>query len=182
MINAIGFVELNSIAKGMEVADHMLKTANIQLMFSTATCPGKYITLIYGDVGSVENSIRAGKDLGKEFIIDDLMIPNVDEQLFPAITGSTNIDKIGAIGVIESLAMASLIVAADTCVKSSGVQLVELRLGSGIGGKSYVVMTGDISEVNASMEAGVASIKETGNIVYYSIIPSPHKSFKSMML
>ncbi|KNZ42481.1 BMC domain-containing protein [Acetobacterium bakii] len=182
MINAIGFIELNSIAKGIEVADHMLKVANVQLMFSTATCPGKYITLIYGDVGSVENSIKAAKLLGGEFIIDDLMIPNVDEQIFPAITGSSNVEKIGAIGVIESLAMASLIVAADTCVKASGVQLVELRLGSGIGGKSYLVMTGDVSEVDASMEAGVAVIKESGNIVYYTVIPSPHKDFKSTLL
>lgn len=182
MINAIGFVELNSIAKGMEVADHMLKAANVQLMFSTATCPGKYITLVYGDVGSVENSIKAAKKLGKEFIIDDLMIPNIDDQLFPAMTGSANIDKIGAIGVIESLSMASLIVAADTCVKASGVQLVELRLGSGIGGKSYVIMTGDVSEVNASMEAGVEIIKDSGNIVYFTVIPSPHKNFKSTLL
>lgn len=182
MINAIGFVELNSIAKGMEVADHMLKTANVQLMLSTATCPGKYITLIYGDVGSVENSIKAGKAMGKEFVIDDLMIANVDEQIFLAMTGSTSIEKIGAIGVIESLAMASLIVAADNCTKASGVQLIELRLGSGIGGKSYVVMTGDVSEVNASMEAGIESIKESGNLVYYAVIPAPHKNFKSILL
>lgn len=182
MIHTIGFVELNSIAKGMEVADHMLKTANVELMFSTPTCPGKYITLIYGDVGSVENAIKAGKELGKEFILDDLVIANIDEQLFPAMTGASQIDKIGAIGVIESMSMGSLIVAADTCVKASGVKLVELRLGSGIGGKSYMVMTGDISEVKASMDAGVESIKESGNLVYYTVIPSPHKNFKSTLL
>ena len=182
MLNAIGFIELNSIAKGIEVADHMLKIANVKLMFSTATCPGKYITFIYGDVASVENSIKGAKLLGNEFIIDDLMIPNVDEQIFPAITGSSNIEKIGAIGVIESLSMASLIVAADTCVKTSGVQLVELRLGSGIGGKSYLIMTGDVSEVNASIEAGVEIIKESGNLVYYTVIPSPHEDFKKTLL
>jgi Carbon dioxide concentrating mechanism/carboxysome shell protein len=80
------------------------------------------------------------------------------------------------------MAMASLIVAADTCVKASGVQLVELRLGSGIGGKSYLVMTGDVSEVDASIESGVAVIKESGNIVYYTVIPSPHKDFKNTLL
>ena len=182
MIDTIGFIELNSIAKGIEVADQMLKIANVKLMFSTATCPGKYITLVYGDVGSVENAIRAAKLVGKEYVIDDLLIPNVDEQIFPAITGSGNIEKIGAIGVIESLAMASLIVAVDTCVKASGVQIVELRLGSGIGGKSYCVITGDVSEVNAAMEAGIAVIKESGNLVYYTVIPSPHENFKRTLL
>ena len=182
MMHAIGFIELNSIAKGIEVADHMLKTANVEIVFSTATCPGKYITLIYGDVGSIENSVRAARSLGKEFVIDDLIISNVDEQIFPAMTGTTKIDQIQAIGVIESLAMASLVVAADACVKASGVKLIEVRLGSGIGGKSYAIMTGDVADVNASIEAGVNTIRETGNIVYFTVIPSPHKNFKKMLL
>jgi Carbon dioxide concentrating mechanism/carboxysome shell protein len=74
MINTIGFIELNSIAKGIEVADHMLKVANVQLMFSTATCPGKYI-LIYATSAQWRIPIEAAKLLGGEFIIDDLMIP-----------------------------------------------------------------------------------------------------------
>lgn len=182
MINAIGFIELNSIAKGIEVADHMMKTANVKLSFSTPTCPGKYITLVYGDVGSVENSMQAAKVLGKEYVLDDLIIPNIDEQIFPAITNTSNIQKIKAIGVIESFAMASLITAADACVKASGVQLVELRLGSGIGGKSYLVITGDVSEVNASIETGVKIMEESGNMVYSTVIPSPHEDFKQTLM
>lgn len=182
MIKAIGLVEFNSIAKGIEVADHMLKTANVELIISTATCPGKYITLVHGDVAAVENSVSAASHLGKEFIVDDLVIPNVDEQIFPAITGATNVEKIQAIGVIESFAIASLIMAADASVKAAGVELVELRLGSGIGGKSYVIMTGDVSDVNASIEAGVNVIKESGNIVCYTVIPSPHADFKKTLI
>jgi microcompartment protein CcmL/EutN len=182
MISAIGLVELNSIAKGIEVADHMLKTANVELVISSATCPGKYITLVYGDVAAVENSVKAAKILGGEFIVDDLIIPNVDKQIFPAITGTTNIEKIQSIGVIESFAIASLIVAADTCVKAASVEITEIRLGSGIGGKSYVIMTGDVSDVKAAVEAGVNSISESGNIVNYTVIPSPHANFKKTLL
>lgn len=182
MIKAIGLVEFNSIAKGIEAADHMLKTANVELIISTATCPGKYITLVHGDVSAVENSVSAARHLGKEFIVDDLVIPNVDEQIFPAITGTANVEKIQSIGVIESFAIASLIVAADASVKAAGVELVELRLGSGIGGKSYVIMTGDVSDVNASIEAGVNVIKESGNIVCYTVIPSPHANFKKTLI
>ncbi|AOY78408.1 BMC domain-containing protein [Clostridium formicaceticum] len=182
MIRAIGMVEFNSIAKGIEVADHMLKAANVEVTISTPTCPGKYITLIHGNVTDVENSIRSAKDLGGEFLVDDLIIPNVDEQIFPAITGSTNIDTIKAIGVIESFAIASLILAADACVKASGVSLLEIRLGSGIGGKSYVIMTGDIAEVEASIEAGIHVIKESGNIVNHIVIASPHTDLKKILL
>ena len=38
----IGFLELNSIAKGVEAADRILKTAETTLLFAKAGCPGKY--------------------------------------------------------------------------------------------------------------------------------------------
>lgn len=182
MIRAIGLVEFYSIARGIEVADQMLKAANVELLLSSATCPGKYITLVHGDVAAVENSVNAAVRLGGEFLVDHLIIPNVDEQIFPAITGSTSVDNIRAVGVIESFAIASLIVAADACVKAASVDLLELRIGSGIGGKSYVVLTGDVSDVNASVKAGVEIIKDTGNIVCYTVIPSPHADFKKTLL
>ena len=181
-MRAIGLIELNSIARGIEVVDVMLKTANVEVMIATPTCPGKYITLIYGDISAVENSINAGKNIGKEFIVDDLIIPNVDEQLFPAVTCTTNVKEIKAIGVIESFAIASLIVAADSSVKAANVQLIEIRLGSGIGGKSYVIMTGEVGDIKVSIEAGVNSIKETGNIVNHAVIPSPHSKFRKLFM
>lgn len=182
MIRAIGMVEFNSIAKGIEVADHMLKAANVELVISTATCPGKYITLVHGDVAAVESSVKSAVTLGEEFVVADLIIPNVDEQIFPAITGTTNIETIRAIGVIESFSIASLIIAADVCVKAASIEIVEMRLGSGIGGKSYVIITGDVSDVNASIEAGVNPIKESGNIVTYTVISSPHSNFRKTLL
>lgn len=182
MIKAIGLVELNSIARGIEVADQMLKTANVEIIISSATCPGKYITLVHGDVAAVENSVNRAVRLGGEFLVDNLIIPNVDDQIFPAITGASSVEKIRAIGVIESFSIASIIVAADAGVKAAHVELLELRLGSGIGGKSYVIMTGDVSDVNASVDVAVNAIKDTGNIVTYTIIPSPHDHFKKTLI
>ena len=47
-MQSIGFLELNSIAKGIEVADIVLKTAAVNLVFSRAGCPGKYYLLFTG--------------------------------------------------------------------------------------------------------------------------------------
>jgi len=182
VIRAIGLVEFSSIARGIEVADQMLKAANVELLISTATCPGKYITLVHGEVAAVEDSVNTAIRLGGEFLLDDLIIPNVDEQIFPAITGVTCVDTIQAVGVIESFSIASLIIAADACVKAASVDLLEIRIGSGIGGKSYVTMTGDVSDVKVSVKAGVEIIKDTGNIVCHTVIPSPHPEFKKTLL
>ena len=41
-MQAIGFLELNSIAKGVEAADAILKTADTDLHFAKMGCPGKF--------------------------------------------------------------------------------------------------------------------------------------------
>ena len=43
MRSAIGIVETSSIAKGYEVADAVLKTADVQIVVNRTICPGKYI-------------------------------------------------------------------------------------------------------------------------------------------
>ena len=49
MIRAIGLVEFNSIAKGIEGADAMLKTGQVEVIVSRPVCPVIY-TLVWGDV------------------------------------------------------------------------------------------------------------------------------------
>ena len=38
----IGFLELNSISKGILAADEMIKAADIALIAARPSCPGKY--------------------------------------------------------------------------------------------------------------------------------------------
>ena len=126
--------------------------------------------------------VATGVRLGGEFVIEDLVIPHVEEQIFPAITGTTEIKTLEAVGVIESLSIASLIEAADASTKEASVQIIEIRLGSGIGGKSFVTLTGDVADVKASIRSGVEAIKDSGNLVYFTVIPSPHKDFGQLLL
>ena len=52
--SAIGIVETSSIAKGFEIADAVLKAANVRLVVNRTICPGKYMVLIGGDVDAVD--------------------------------------------------------------------------------------------------------------------------------
>ena len=64
MLETIGFLELNSIAKGVEAADLILKTAEVDLIFAKAGCPGKYYILFTGEVAAVKASLDAGVAIG----------------------------------------------------------------------------------------------------------------------
>ena len=85
MQRAIGMVEFTSIARGIYVADQMVKISEVEIVSSTTSCPGKYITIVTGDVAAVKASVAMGEDLAGEFFVDSIVIPNVSDSVFPAI-------------------------------------------------------------------------------------------------
>ncbi len=180
-IEAIGLVELNSIAAGVQTADEMIKVAPVLLIAAMTICPGKYISLVGGEVSAVESSVKRGKEVGDEWVVDTLFIPNVHPDVFPAITGTVSVGAIEAIGIIETFSVASAIVAGDGAAKVAKVRLTELRLAQGLAGKYFVVMTGHVSDVSAGVEAGVTLIRESGMLVKSVVIPRPHHDLKQKM-
>ncbi|HTY58847.1 MAG TPA: BMC domain-containing protein, partial [Bacteroidota bacterium] len=108
-MNAIGLVELSSIAAGYLVADAMLKVSDVSLLLSRSICSGKYIVMIGGDVASVRSSVDAGTLAGTGMVIDSFVIPNVHAGVFPAIAGTATVEMLGALGIVESFSVASLV-------------------------------------------------------------------------
>ena len=179
---SIGLIELNSIAIGIETGDVMLKAAFVKLLRAATICPGKYIVLVYGDVDAVRASVSSGRDCGGENVIDHLIIPNIHPSVIPAIAAATEIETVDAVGVVETFSAASSIVAADLAAKAADVQLIEVRLANGIGGKSFVVLTGEVAAVQASVAAGAAHPREQGLLVKSVVIPSPHQELREALL
>lgn len=174
MIRSLGLIELNSIAKGYDVADAMLKAANVDLVKAHSICPGKFIAMVSGDVGAVKASVEAGLEIGRESVVDQLVLPNLHPSIIPAITGTGEVKLQDSLGVLEFFAVASGLIAADKAAKAADVQLIEIRLGFAVGGKAFFTLTGDVSAVTAAIEAGADSALETGMLVNKVVIPRPH--------
>jgi microcompartment protein CcmL/EutN len=113
MYNAIGMIELTSIARGIYATDLMIKTAYVEVVSATPVCPGKYIAIIRGDVAAVESSVAVGVETAAEYLVDSFILPNVHPAVFPAITATTMPDGMGALGIMEAFSLASMIIAAD---------------------------------------------------------------------
>lgn len=173
MSESIGMVEFTSIARGIYVADQMVKTSDVDIITACTTCPGKYIAIVHGDVAAVQSSIEIGEKLAEEYYVDSMLIPNVSPAVFPAITAATMPDEIQAIGIMESFSIATMIIAADAILKSADVEALELRLGNGLGGKAYFTFTGDVAAVETGVEAGKSIAEEKGLLVNAEVIPSP---------
>jgi len=181
-MNSLGLIEMSSIAAGMQAADIMLKTAHVELILSRTICSGKYMTLIGGEVAAVSTAVEAAVDTVGFGVIDHFVIPNVHRDIFPAISGHTNVQLLEALGIVESFSVASLIEAADAAVKSANVKLIEVRLAMALGGKAFFTCTGEVAAVTAAVEAGAKVVSERGLLVNKVVIAQPRQELLNEMI
>lgn len=182
MHETIGFMEFNSIAKGIEVADAVLKAAEVDLIFARAGCPGKYYLLFTGEVAAVKASLDVGAALGENYLVDWCIIPRVHPQVIKAINHTTEPGLVNAVGIMEFFSVTASIYAADAAVKAADVILIDVRLGTGIGGKSFVVFTGEVAAVNEAVCCGIATKNAEGMVVSSVVIPNPRKEIFEALL
>ena len=78
-----------------------------------------------------------------------------------------------AIGMVEFSSIARGIYAADQILKAAELESIEIRLGTGLGGKSFFTFTGDVAAVETGVEAGRAVAEAKGLMVDAEVIPSP---------
>jgi microcompartment protein CcmL/EutN len=180
--NAIGIVELSSIAAGYAASDAMLKAANVHMLLTRSICSGKFMVMVGGDVAGVQTAVDAGVAISEGTVIDSAVLSNIDESVFPAISGANPVSELDALGVIEAFSVTSLIQAADAAVKAADVQLVEIRLAMALGGKAFATLTGKVSAVQAAVDAGAGLVAEKGLLVNRVVIPRPHKSLLNEMV
>ena len=173
-MNAIGMIETNSIPAGIEAGDVMLKAADVRLVTAQAVCAGKYIVLVAGDVAAVKSSVADAKPTAGNYLVDDIVIPNVHEQVISALSACTEVNTTNALGIIETYSLASAVICADAAVKAADVDLIEIRLGRGLGGKSFITLTGDVAAAKAAVAAAESAGEEHGMVANTVVIPSPH--------
>jgi carbon dioxide concentrating mechanism protein CcmK len=86
-----------------------------------------------------------------------------------------------AIGMIETLGFPAVVEAADAMVKAARVVLVGYeKIGSG---RVTVIIRGNVSEVQASVAAGVETVKRVngGQVLSTHIIARPHENLEYVL-
>lgn len=86
-----------------------------------------------------------------------------------------------AVGSLETKGFPGVLAAADAMVKAGRVTLVGyIRVGSA---RFTVNIRGDVSEVKAAMEAGIAAVEKTfgATLESWVIIPRPHENVECVL-
>lgn len=173
-MGAIGMNEVSSIPTGLLACDAMLKAAEVELIEAGCVCAGKYYIVVAGEVAAVRAAVEAGRELAGGLLIDSLVIPNVDPQVAPAIAACTMVERLNALGVMETFSLCAAVNAADAAAKAAEVELLEVRLGRGLGGKSFILLSGEVAAVQAAVKAAESLAETQGLMAQSVVIPSPH--------
>ncbi len=142
--------------------------------------PGKYLILVGGDVGEVEECysealLRAGDTLG-----DAVFLPDVHHQVYKAVGGKRRDSDGDALGVIETATAPAIVRAADRAAKIANIQVVEVRLADGLGGKGITYLTGKLEDVQIAISAGVAAAEESAS-TRSVVIPAQHAELQKQI-
>lgn len=171
---ALALLEFSSIAAGIQAGDAMVKRAVLDVVHAGTVQPGRFLVLIGGSVAEVEEALKAGKESAPDVLTDSVFLPGVDPAVVRALSGARLSGNDDAMGIIETLNVPAAIQAADKGVKGAEVQLLEIRLADGLGGKGLVFFGGLVSNVEAAVELAVAAIP-ANQLVRQVVIPQIHE-------
>lgn len=171
---ALLLLEFDSVAVGIEAGDAMAKRSLLGTLRAGTVQPGRYLVLAGGQVADVEEARLAGLLVGKSNLVDEIFLPDVHPEVVTALVGGRRTDSRDALGIIETRTVAATIGAADAGVKGADVILVEICLADGLDGKAYVLFSGEVSDVEAAVELGVASLSRRQGLVARVVIPQIH--------
>lgn len=201
-MKALGMIEVYSFTTAVCVADIAAKTANVSVVAfdrnrpksATAPAPLVMIVKIEGEVAAVRSAVDAGVNYAKsqgKYIVSHI-IPNPGEKVeLMAYRIDINKDKYNkklpksflgletphtvheAIGLLEIEGLVAAITSLDDMLKAAEVRVIhtEKRLG---GRLVTFVITGHVSAVKASIEAGIKASQGIGKVYGDAVIANPH--------
>ena len=181
---ALALLELSSLARGVAVADAVVKRAPVELLECAPASPGKYLILFAGGVAETAESLEAGVAVAKDSLLDKLHLPQAHAQLLPAIrAGSRGLgwDTDDPAGMVELLTVGAALRCADAACKAAEVRLQMLHLARGIGGKAWFVLRGALESVEAAVAAATQAAGQ-GLLVGAEVVARPHFELRGRAL
>src|SRR5512140_1205096 len=159
---ALAMLLLAEVPPCLRVLDALAKEAEVEVLQTGTIHCGRYLILFGGEVGPVERSWRRALDTAGSSVVDEMLLPHAEARLAPAI-------RVGAIrwpaaratlGVLQASTPPALARAVDAALKGALVDLVELRVGDGLGGNAIASLWGETHDVEAAIDLARASFEK----------------------
>jgi microcompartment protein CcmL/EutN len=180
--DALGLVELNSIARGYKVLDAMVKKSPVVILEANLVEPGHYLILFAGQVAEVEEAYSEAVAVAGDACLDRLILPLVHSDVLSGLSGRVQAGHPDTVGVVEGRSVSATLLACDRALKNSDVELAGLRITPGLGGKAFFVLHGAQHDVQVGLETAEDVLSQAGQLIRVECIAAPHADFVAMVL
>jgi microcompartment protein CcmL/EutN len=159
---ALAMLQIADIPKGLRALDALVKEAPVEVLATGTVQCGHYLIAFAGSVEAVVRSFARAKEIAGTATIDSVLLPDAEPRIVPAfrdgIVRAPSEDG-DALGIVQSSACPVLLAALDAALKGARVDLVELRVAEGLGGKALATLWGELPDVQAAIELSCGVIQ-----------------------
>jgi len=150
---ALAMLDLSDIPQGLRVLDALAKEAPVHVIGAGTIQCGHYLIGFCGEVEPVSFAFRRAAEIGGRALHDVVLLPHAEPRIAPAMQearvrwpapGDT-------LGALQAGAPPTMLRAVDAALKGTGVELVQLRVAEGLGGKAIAMLWGETHEVEAAV-------------------------------
>lgn len=181
---SLAMLLLGEIPAGLRVLDALAKEAEVAVLQTGTIQCGRYLILFGGEMAPVERSWLRARDVAGSALLDDVLLPDAESRIAPAIrAGAIRWPAAGdTLGVLETATPPILLRALDAALKGTHVELVELRVGDGLGGKAVASLWGETHDVEAAMDLARSAFERGGSgDVSFAVIPRADAAVQSAL-
>lgn len=147
-------LDIGDIPPGLRALDALAKEAEVSVVSAGTIQRGHYLILFGGEVEPVEMSLNRALALAGAAVEDAVLLPHAEERIVPSMMrGLIRWPAPGdTLGVVQTGSPPTMLAAVDAALKGAEVQLVELRVADGLGGKAIANLWGELVDVQAAIE------------------------------
>ncbi len=170
---ALAMLDISEVPRGIAALDALVKEAPVTVVSSGTIPSGRYLILFGGGVEAVELAWNKARAVAGSSILDGVMLPYAEERILPAIGAKRPKapSKGDTLGVLQAGSAPTIVRAVDHALKGAFVELLELRVATGLTGKATAMLWGETHDMEAAIEhARDAGKLGRGDSVSWSIV------------
>jgi microcompartment protein CcmL/EutN len=156
---ALAMLELGDVPSGFLALDALAKEAQVTVIAAGTVQCGHWLVLFAGEVEPVELSYARATSRVEKAIVDAVLLPHAEPRILPALRdGTVRFPCPGdALGIVQTGSSPTLLHAVDAALKGALVELIELRVAEGLGGRGLASLWGKQHDVEAAIELATAA-------------------------
>ena len=158
---ALAMLDIGDVPRGLRALDLLAKEAQVEILAAGTVQAGDYLILFGGQVEPVQRSYERALEVAAGAVRDCMLLPFAEERIAPAVLDAARRWPCpgDTLGVIQTSRPPTILKAVDAALKGALVDLVELRVAEGLGGKAIATLWGEAGEVEAEIELAERAIQ-----------------------